>query len=134
MNQDRIERPGDTEADAALDCLDIERIIWTEGPEAAPSEHLHRCDSCRAEARRAADIKAALSGLGMRVAVPPADLEASIMAAVTRTRLDRARDIVSHPKFWRGAAVGAAAAATAAVGLLVARRLAKPEPEPSLVA
>ena len=133
MNQEQIEPTG-TEADNVLDCLDIERIIWTDGPEAAPQAHLAGCASCRAEARRAADVKAALSGLGMRVATPPAELEASILAAVSRSRLDRARDIVSHPKFWRGAAVGAAAAATAAVGLLVTRRLAKPEPEPSLVA
>ena len=132
MNEEQMDVGSET--DETLDCLDIERIIWTDGPEAAPPAHLQACDACRAEARRAADIKAALSGLGMRFAVPPADLEESILAAVTRSRLDRAREVVTHPKFLRGAAVGAAAAATAAVGLLVARRLAKPEPEPSLVA
>jgi hypothetical protein len=117
-----------------MECREIERIVWTDGPEAAPPSHIETCASCREESRRADDIRAALSGMRMRHAWPPAELEASILAAVTRSRLDRARGIVSHPKFWRGAAVGAAAAATAAVGLLVARRLAKPEPEPSLVA
>ena len=118
-----------------MDCREIERILWMDGPDAAPRMHIEDCVSCRQEARRAADIQAALSGLRMRVALPPTELEEAILAAVTRSRLDRARGIVSHPKFWRGAAGGAAAAATAAVGLIVARRrIARPEPEPSLVA
>ncbi|MEX0874822.1 MAG: hypothetical protein WD179_07670, partial [Actinomycetota bacterium] len=92
-------------------CQDIERIIWTDGPDAAPADHIDDCPSCRAETRRAADIQAALSGMRNRFAVAPVGLESRIIAAVNRTRIDRARDIVSHPKFWRGAAVGAAAAA-----------------------
>jgi predicted anti-sigma-YlaC factor YlaD len=117
-----------------LDCREIERIVWADGPEAAPDAHLADCRSCRHEARRAADLRAALSGLRTRVAVPPVGLEPAITAAATRSRLDWARDIVAHPKFWRGAAVGAAAAAaaaTAAFGLIVARRRAA---APDLVA
>jgi 3-oxoacyl-(acyl-carrier-protein) synthase len=120
-----------------LDCTDIERIVWTEGPEAAPASHIEGCASCREQTRQAADLRAALVGLRTRFASGPADLDSAILQAISRKRLDKARDIVSHPKFWRGAAVGAAAAATAAVGLLVARRrLARPEldVEPSLVA
>ncbi len=137
MNDRTADETADTGMDALTDCGDIERLIWMDGPDAAPASHLASCASCRGEARRAGDIRAALSGLQMRAAVPPADLEASILAAVTRSRLDRARDIMTQPRFWRGAAVGAAAAATAAVGLLVARRLAtrpEAEPQPSLVA
>jgi predicted anti-sigma-YlaC factor YlaD len=114
-------------------CSDVEQIVWSEGPEAAPQEHLSECDACRLQSRQAADLSAALSGLRTRFAEVPADLEPAILAAVARTRLDWARDIVTHPKFWRGAAVGAAAAATAAVGLLVARRRSM-RPEPELVA
>jgi anti-sigma-K factor RskA len=60
-----------------------------------------------------------------RFAEPPGFLEPAIIAAVTRTKIDRAREVVSHPKFWRGAAVGAAAAAaaaTAALGIIAVRR------------
>lgn len=116
------------------ECSEVEQIVWTDGPEAAPQEHLVECDRCRAESRQAADLRAALSGLQTRIADVPAGLEPSIFAAISRTRLDRARDVVSHPKFWRGAAVGAGAAAAAAVGLLVARRRLAPRPEPELVA
>jgi predicted anti-sigma-YlaC factor YlaD len=108
-------------------CREIERIIWTEGPEAAPKLHLVDCKSCEAESRRAADLRAALSGMQNRFAIAPPSLEAELIAAATRTRLERARQITSHPKFWRGAAVGAAAAAaaaTAAVGIIFARRRA----------
>jgi hypothetical protein len=117
------------------DCREIERIVWTEGPEAAPQTHIVECRTCREEVRRAGDLRAALQGLKMRLAAPPLGLDTSIIdAAHERTRLDRARDIVAHPKFWRGAAVGAAAAATAAVGLFVARRRLATRPEPELVA
>jgi predicted anti-sigma-YlaC factor YlaD len=115
-------------------CSDVERIVWSEGPEAAPQEHLSECQACRVQSRQAGDLRAALSGLKTRLAVAPADLEPAIFAAISRTRLDRARDIVAHPKFWRGAAVGAAAAATAAVGLIVARRRLAPRAEAELVA
>ncbi len=106
-------------------CQDIERIIWTDGPDAAPQDHIDDCLSCRAESRRAADLQAALSGMRNRFAIAPVGLESKIIAAVNRRRMDRARDIVAHPKFWRGAAVGAAAAAaaaTAAIGVMRARR------------
>ncbi len=107
------------------DCFEIERIIWTEGPDAAPESHLTDCSACREESRRAADLNAALAGMRYRVAVAPETLEPALMSALGRKRLDRARDIVQHPKFWRGAAVGAAAAAaaaTAAIGIIAARR------------
>jgi anti-sigma-K factor RskA len=61
------------------------------------------------------------------VAFPPAHLESVLLAAIPRSRVERAREIVSHPKFWRGAAVGAAAATVAAFGLIVARRVGRPE-------
>jgi predicted anti-sigma-YlaC factor YlaD len=124
-----------------IDCTEIQRLIWTDGPLAAPSDHIDTCSACREQARRAADLDAALHGLRTRDAIVPLELEASIVAAVNQTRFDRARGVVSHPKFWKGAAVGAAAAATAVAGLIVARKLAgRPdvdtdsEPEPSLVA
>jgi predicted anti-sigma-YlaC factor YlaD len=110
-----------------MNCQEIERIVWMEGPDAAPHDHLEDCRSCREEVRRAADLQAALSGMRNRFAVPPASLEPELIAALTRSRLDRARGVVQHPRFWRGAAVGAAAAAaaaTAAVGIIVARRRA----------
>jgi predicted anti-sigma-YlaC factor YlaD len=96
-----------------------------EGPDAAPEAHLVGCSSCREEARRAADLRAALSGMSNRFAIPPVMLEPVLIAAASRSRFNRARDVVSHPKFWRGAAVGAAAAAaaaTAAFSLIAARR------------
>lgn len=113
-----------------MNCQEIQRIVWMEGPDVAPQSHLDDCTSCRGEVRRAADLQAALSGMRNRLAVPPDTLEPRLIAALTRTRLDRARDIVQHPRFWRGAAVGAAAAAaaaTAAVGIIVARRRAAPD-------
>ncbi len=114
-----------------MECREVERIIWTDGPEAVASEHLTECRSCREESRRAADLQAALVGMRNRFAVPPADLEHMIVEAVSRTRLDRARDIVSHPRFWRGAAVGAAAAgvAGAAIGVIAVRRRVAARPE-----
>jgi predicted anti-sigma-YlaC factor YlaD len=108
-----------------MNCQEIERIVWTDGPEAVPQGHLVDCKSCRDEVRRAADLQAALSGMRHRFAVPPPSLEPELIAALGRTRLDRARGIVTHPKFWRGAAVGAAAAAaaaTAAIGIIAVRR------------
>jgi predicted anti-sigma-YlaC factor YlaD len=107
-------------------CQEIERIVWEEGPQSAPESHLTECRSCREEARRAADLQAALHGMQSRFAVPPAELEPALIAALQRSGpLDRAREIVQHPKFWRGAAVGAAAAAaaaTAAIGIIAVRR------------
>src|SRR5688572_22146710 len=104
------------------ECREIQRMLWTDGPRSAPEPHLAGCSACRGEARRAADLLAALSGMRTRVAVAPAQLEQTLIAAAARTRTNRAREIVTHPKFWRVGAVGAAAAATAAVGLIVAKR------------
>lgn len=123
------------------DCTEIQRLAWTEGPEAVPGAHIAGCADCREQTRQVADLQAALAGLRTRVAPVPDHLHASIVTAMSRTRLDRARVIVSHPRFWKGAAVGAAAAATAVAGVLVARRIARGteptgdlSPEPSLVA
>ena len=119
-----------------MDCREIERVIWMEGPDAAPSDHLVSCVGCREESRRAADLQAALIGMRSRFAMPPVELERMIVDAVTRNRLDRARQIVtdmtSRPRFWRGAAVGAAAAAGvagAAIGVIAARRRVAARPE-----
>jgi hypothetical protein len=112
------------------DCQEVERTIWTDGPEAAPREHLSSCDSCREESRRAGDLQAALTGLRLRYEVPPADLEAEILDAVGRkSSFGRARAVVSHPRFKRGVAVGAAAVSAGAVGLLVARRRSRADSE-----
>ncbi len=123
----------------ATDCTEIQRVIWTDGPHAAPASHIESCAACSEQSRRAGDLQAALVGLRTRDAHVPLELEASILDAVSRTRMDRARDVVQHPKFWKGAAVGAAAAATAVAGLIVVRKLSsRPEEasdeEPSLVA
>jgi predicted anti-sigma-YlaC factor YlaD len=107
------------------DCREITQMVWSDGPEAVPADHFDECASCRAEARQAADLRAALSGLQAHLAEVPASLETAILDAVGRTRFHRARHVIAHPTFRRGAAVGAAAAAaaaTAAVGVLVARR------------
>lgn len=109
---------------ANLNCAEIERIVWMDGPDAAPEAHLADCSSCREEARRASDLRAALSGMRNRFAVPPVELEPALLAALTRSRMGRAREIVQHPTFKRGAAAAAAAAATAAVGIFVVRRRA----------
>jgi len=108
--------------ESTMNCSEVERIVWADGPDAAPATHLVECRSCREEARRAGDLQAALTGMRNRFALPPDDLEDMIVAAVTRTRLAWARDIVAHPKFWRGAAVGAAAAAGVAGAVFAARR------------
>jgi predicted anti-sigma-YlaC factor YlaD len=108
-----------------IHCTEIQYAIWTEGPQAAPAAHLETCSACREQSRRAADLGAALAGLRRREAMVPLELEASILDAVSQTRLDRARGVVSHPNFWKGAAVAGAAAATAVAGLLVARRLSR---------
>lgn len=106
-------------------CAEIQRLVWMEGPEAAPVSHLEECRACREESRRAGDLQTALAAMRERFAVPPASLEPQLMSVLGRKRIDRAREIVQHPRFWRGAAVGAAAAAaaaTAAIGIIAARR------------
>jgi predicted anti-sigma-YlaC factor YlaD len=114
-----------------IPCDEYQRAMWTDGPETAPQFHLAECESCRNESRRAGDVMAALAGMRTRFVTTPPDLEAALIAAATRAGRGRVSEIVTHPKFWRGAAVGAAAAAaaaTAAFGLIVARRhAARPE-------
>lgn len=110
-----------------MNCQEIQRIVWTEGPETVPSSHLEECRACREESRRAAALQTALAGMRDRFAVPPPTLEPQLLAAIERSRFGRAREIVAQPRFWRGAAVGAAAAAaaaTAAIGIIAVRRRA----------
>ena len=113
-------------------CEEVQKTMWADGPEAVPAGHVETCDTCRLEARRAGDIIAALAGMRSRMAVAPTDLEPALFELASRARRGRAREVVTHPKFWRGAAVGAAAAAaaaTAAFGLIVARRHQAAGPE-----
>ena len=111
-------------------CEEVQRQMWTDGPDAVTSSHIGTCDVCRLEARRAGDVLAALTGMRARMATPPAGLEPALLVLASRARHSRAREVVTHPKFLKGAAVGAAAAAaaaTAAFGLIVVRRHARPE-------
>jgi hypothetical protein len=113
-------------------CEEIQKTVWTDGPDAVPAGHIETCDVCRLEARRAGDVLAALAGMRSRLAVVPTGLESELFELASRVRRGRAREVVTHPKFWRGAAVGAAAAAaaaTAAFGLIVARRHQAARPE-----
>lgn len=110
-------------------CEEVQRLVWSEGPERAPEEHVSECGACREEVRRAGDLLAALHGMQRRFAVVPPTLEDALMTVAARGRLQRARDVVYHPRFRWGAVGAAAAAATATLGVLVARRL-RPELEP----
>lgn len=103
-------------------CNEIQKMVWTEGPDAVGEAHLSECPDCAAEARRAGDLLAALRGMQSRFAAAPVALEADILAAVNRRRLPRVRNVVEHPRFRWGAA-GAGAAAAATLGVLVARRI-----------
>jgi predicted anti-sigma-YlaC factor YlaD len=109
--------------DHDMGCREIQQAIWSDGPETAPEEHLTDCAACRGESRRAGDLLAALHGMRTRMAVAPPALEPALLAAIERSRLQRARGLVEHRSV-RWGAVGAAAAATATVGVIVARRLA----------
>jgi hypothetical protein len=115
-------------------CTEVQRLIWTDGPHSVPGTHMESCATCREQARRAGDLQAALRGLRTREAAVPLELEAQILDAVSRSRFDRARGVVTHPNFWKGAAVAGAAAATAVAGLLVARRRSRPDQVDELVA
>jgi len=111
-------------------CEEVQRAMWTDGPDAVPAAHIDTCEICRMEARRAGDVLAALTGMRARMATPPTGLEPALLELASRARRGRAREVVTHPKFLKGAAVGAAAAAaaaTAAFGLIVVRRHARPE-------
>lgn len=109
-------------------CVEIQRLLWS-GEDAQPlvASHLTACGDCQVEARRAHDLSLVLVSLGNELAVVPSGLRQSIVDALPRSPVDRARDVVSHPKFWRGAAVGAAAATVAAFGFVVARRFVRPD-------
>lgn len=109
-----------------MDCRWAQRLLWTDTEDPRALAHLDGCPSCRRDAQHLAELKLALAELGSEEVDVPADLEEAILAAVERRHLERARDLVSHPRFWRNAAVGAAAAA-AAFGLIVARRYVRPE-------
>ncbi len=108
------------------DCQSVRKKIWTQdSPMHLLSPHLESCPECRTELRRAEQMGMALSSLATSVIEPPETLEAELDALLSRSRMRWARNAVSHPMFWRSAAVGAAAAATA-VGLVVAKRRVRP--------
>lgn len=110
-----------------MECLRVQRILWTDGTGEPVASHLEECDGCRAEARRMGQLRTALADLAAELPVPRPELEPALLALVERSRLGRARDLVVHPRFWRGAAWGAAAATAAAFGVLVARRIIRPD-------
>lgn len=109
-----------------MECRRAQQLLWTGSDDLRVLAHLDECSSCRSDARQLGELKLVLAELGGEEADVPDDLEAAILAAVERRRLDRARDLVSHPRVWRSAAVGAAAAA-AAFGWVVARRYVRPD-------
>lgn len=111
-----------------MDCYQAQQIIWSDGLQTpAVTAHLDTCEACGREARRFGQLNTALANMRFDLAAPPADLQPAIMAAIPRSKMERAREVVSHPKFWRGAAVGAAAATVAAFGLIVARKMGRPD-------
>ncbi len=110
-----------------MDCSQVRRRLWTEDGPVAVAGHIESCEGCRVEAVRARELKAVLADLRHELAPVPAELEDALLAFAGPDRLRRARNLLVHPRFWRGAAVGAAAAATAAVGVIVARRIARPD-------
>ena len=110
-----------------IECRDVRQLLWAgDAVPAVASIHIDSCPNCRVEARRAGQLVTILANLQHDLAVPPPELQRSLITATPRSRTERAREMLSHPKFWRGAAVGAVAASVAAVGLVVARRLARP--------
>jgi len=109
------------------DCMDVQRLVWADHDAPTVRAHLEECEECRAESRRARQLRVGLAGLQAAVVLPPAGLEPALLTLAERRRFDRARELVYHPTFRRGAAVGAAAAATAAFGIILARRMLRPD-------
>lgn len=109
-----------------MECRRAQQLLWMDADDPHVLAHLDHCSPCRSAGRQLAELKLALAELGAEEADVPADLEGAILAAIERRRLERALDLVSHPRFWRNAAVGAAAAA-AAFGLIVAHRHVRPD-------
>lgn len=110
-----------------MDCTTAQRLLWMDEASGGVEAHLHACAACRTEARRLGELKLALADLREIHADAPEELRDALVEVALRTRFGRARELVSHPRFWRGAAVGAAAATAAAFGLIVARRIARPD-------
>src|SRR5207247_7468783 len=96
--------------DSVSYCEEVQKTMWTDGPDAVPAAHMETCDVCRLEARRAGDVLAALAGMRARMAAVPTGLEPALLELASRARRGRAREVVTHPQFWRGAAAGAAPA------------------------
>lgn len=134
-----------------MDCRAIRQLLWAgEVDRPAVATHLDGCDRCAVESLQVKGLLTALSDLGAEVAIPPVALEPALLAIASarpagpiaevvtmpeprptlefpRAAVDRARGVVAHPRFWKGAAVGAAAATVAAFGLIVARRIVRPD-------
>jgi hypothetical protein len=108
-----------------MECREAQRILWADGPHPAIAEHVAGCPVCSREAVLSNQLSSALSGMRASLASPPPELGPILLSALRRTPLQRARGVVEHPRFWQGAAVAAAAAASVA-GLLVAKRLQRP--------
>lgn len=108
-----------------MDCHHAHRLIWEAEIDEPVRSHVEHCADCRAEERRAGEMRAALVGIRSELAVPPADLEGILLSLAERSRWRRMRDVVGdRPTLWGGAA---AAAAAAAFGVIVARRLLRPD-------
>jgi hypothetical protein len=109
-------------------CESVQRALWSGEPgDDAAQGHVASCPDCATEAARADSLQTAMISLRDDVVAPPPDLYASILASLDAGWRVRARRVLVHPRF-RTAAVGAAAAASAAafVGVLVANRRARP--------
>lgn len=108
-----------------MECKEAQRVLWTDGPDAVVERHVADCPACAREAVLSRQLATALSGIRSAIAVPPPELAPALLGAVKRSPLRRVRGVVDHPRFWQGAAVAAAAAASVA-GVLVARRIQRP--------
>lgn len=110
-----------------MECVDARRAVWGgEAERADVRTHVQGCSACAVESRRAARLAVTLAGMREDLAPVPAGLYPALVASIPRSPADRARKLVTHPRFWRGAAVGAAAATMAAFGVVAARRMLRP--------
>jgi anti-sigma factor RsiW len=105
-------------------CQSIQRALWA--GETVTDPHLATCAECATEARRSAQLGAALASMRAEVLDVPPHLEAALVASIPVSVAGRVRGLVRRPVVIRSAALGAAAASAAAFGVIVARRMARP--------